>query len=218
MRLGRGWRLTPVRWRRLLAPLRGADWTGPPALTWQDRFLVRWWQTLDLLLVCDFYEAGSNLFSPQLRRLKEEELAFLRPIFGDSVPYTLIRIDERAHLGPRQYRFCYVSFHTINSWGAISAPTLVHEVVHVWQYVRFGAAYIPRALAAQRTPEGYDYGGVAGLAVSQQLSYFNFEQQAALVEDAFRLSHGFQGRWDRGDGLDAVEVYAPFLAALRLSS
>ena len=181
-----------------------------PGPKWADLLFA----CLDLLGVCDLYEATTNLLSPSLRELTMRELHVLRPIFGDSVPYHLIRIDERAHLGPRQKRFCYVSFHTINSWGPMADATLVHEVVHVWQYLHRGACYIPRALYAQRTPMGYNYGGLMGLSQAASLEDFNYEQQADVIEDAWRLANGWPGQWVPGCGAECLGAYGPFLTEI----
>ena len=190
--------LITLRWRRLTSPL-------PPSVVDTPRE-DRLFQLLDLFFVFDCYERVSNLLSPRLRRLSSAELHLLRPIFGASVPYHRIRIDERAHLGPRRFRFLYVSFHTINSWGPVSPPTLVHETVHVWQYRHRGAIYIPRALAAQRSRLGYNYGGLAGLHKARGLDDFNYEQMADVIEDAFRLTAGYPRSGCRGGDRSACRI------------
>lgn len=172
----------------------------------------------DLLGLFDLYEAITNSLFPRTRPLRPEEYNLLYPIFGDTVPYHLIRIDERAYVGPSWGNFCYVSFHTINSWGKMSPPTLVHEVVHIWQYIHRGAAYIPRALYAQTTPEGYNYGGLGPLQGNRQLEDFNYEQQADIIEDAFRLANGYQAQWVPGRGAEVLPVYYPYLEELRLGA
>lgn len=168
----------------------------------------------DLLGLFDLYEALSNALTPGIRDLTAEELHLLRPIFGDSVPYNLIRIDERAWAGPRWGNFCYVSFHTINGWGPMAPHVLVHEVVHVWQYTRVGAAYVPRALAAQRSVMGYDYGGLEPLRRGTRLEDFNYEQQADIIEDAFRLVNGYRAQW-HGSGVEVLACYYPYLREVR---
>jgi hypothetical protein len=170
---------------------------------------------LDILGLFDLYEALTNAIFPAARQLTQEEVAMLRPIFGNSVPYDQIRVDERAYVGPSWVKFYYVSFHTINSWGPMSAPTLVHEVVHVWQYTHRGAAYIPRALYAQTTEMGYNYGGLAPLREANQLEDFNYEQQADIIEDAFRLANGWQAQWVRGRGAEVLPDYYKFLEEIR---
>ena len=157
----------------------------------------RIFQLAELSYVFEIYEVLSNGLSPRLRQLNARECDFLTEIFGESIPYERIRVDERAHIGPRRYRFFYVSFHTINSWGPVPPPILVHEVVHIWQYLYRGALYIPRALAAQRSRMGYDYGGLDGLRRAESLDDFNYEQMAAVIEDAFRAKQGYPLRYLR---------------------
>ncbi|MEM9931424.1 MAG: hypothetical protein AAF840_16560 [Bacteroidota bacterium] len=186
---------------------------------------IRSWRSLldvlfalaDLLGVFDLYEAITNTFFPNTRGLTPEEYHLLFPIFADSIPYHLIRIDERAYLGPSWARFYYVSFNTINSWGPMRDPILIHEAVHIWQYCRHGAAYIPRALYAQFTPEGYNYGGLEPLRANTKLEDFNYEQQADIIEDAFRLANGYQAQWVRGAGAEILPDYYPYLEELRRS-
>jgi hypothetical protein len=91
----------------------------------------------------------------------------------------------------------------------------VHELVHVWQYVHRGAIYIPRALAAQRTPAGYDYGGWVGLRDARTLDDFNYEQMADVIEDAFRLAEGYPPQWIRGTVAENLPGFRPFLIELR---
>jgi hypothetical protein len=199
-------KLWDLRWRRLRA-------------LWQTRLGLRGWLAcyfglLDLIGLLDLYEATISLL-PGVRGLKPAEIRFLRTIFGDSIPYFLVRIDERAWFGPRFGNFCYVSFHTVNSWGPMHPAVLVHEIVHVWQYVHRGAAYIPRALSAQRSAMGYNYGGVSGLERACQLEDFNYEQMADVIEDAFRLANAIEGQWVPGRGPEILPLYYPFLRELR---
>ena len=212
--IGHGWYTIAIfrlRLARLLVPLSSS--------VVNTRWLDCLFQLLDLLFVFDAYEAISNRLNPSLRRLTQLEYDHLYLIFGDSVPYARIRIDERAYLGPRSHHFYYVSFHTINSWGPIPLAILVHEVMHVWQYVHGGACYISRALAAQRTPEGYDYGGRGKLTATRHIGEFNYEQQASIVEDAYRLSRGLYVRYLRGvDVATALSLLQPFLQQVRRRS
>jgi hypothetical protein len=141
----------------------------------------------------------NRAFKPNTRRLTEREIALARSVFGETIDYQKVRVDERSHIGCRQYRFAYVGFHFVNSWGKLSDPILIHELVHVWQYQRLGSVYIPRALWAQRTAEGYDYGGGAALQKAveqgQTLTDFNYEQQGDIVADYFCLKNGWKPRW-----------------------
>lgn len=198
-----------------------------------------WWVELsflllDLFFIFDVYELISN--SIKSRPLRASERAMLVSIFGDALPYELIRIDERARLGPPQYHFYYVSFLTINGWGEIGvsqedhqafsgfelsrfnislATLLVHESVHIWQYLQDGAVYIPRALAAQKTKMGYNYGGLAPLRNYPSLQYFNYEQQADIIADAFALQQAWPGKWVKDCSPQALACYEPFLQEVR---
>lgn len=172
---------------------------------------------MDLLLVVDLYELTSNGLAWRTRRLTSHEEATLRSVYGDALPYQHIRIDEYARLGPPQWHFCYVSFHTINSWGPMSDDILIHEAMHVWQYCHHGAAYIPRALAAQRTEMGYNYGGLGNLSEFPELKYYNYEQQADIVADAFRLRCGIRPRWSPRARRNDQALFQPFLLEIGMA-
>lgn len=155
----------------------------------------------------------NRFFKPNTRRLTEREIALARAVFGETIDYQKVRLDEKSFIGCRQFRFAYVGFYVINSWGRLSDPVLIHELVHIWQYQRLGSVYIPRALWAQRTLEGYNYGGVKTLnkAVEQgkSLTDFNYEQQADIVADYFSLKKGWEPRWCAAD-----EAHIPIFQTL----
>ena len=94
---------------------------------------------------------------------------------------------------------------------------LIHELMHIWQYQQMGAIYMVRALSAQHTKMGYNYGGIAAIhqkmANGETLLDFNFEQQGDIVADYFRIKSGFQPIWGKGTKED-LEVYEYFLESL----
>jgi hypothetical protein len=153
----------------------------------------------DLLFFPETLMLLNRIFKPNTRRLTEREIALARSIFGETIDYQKVRLDERSFVGCRQFQFAYVGFHFVNSWGQLSEPHFIHEMVHVWQFQRIGSVYIPRALWAQRTAEGYDYGGVSALQKAAEqgktLTDFNYEQQADIVADYFCLQNGWKPRW-----------------------
>lgn len=187
-------------------------WGKPKSRRWAVDLLFA---GLDYVGACDIFEAFTTLLSPRSRVLTTRERAMLKPYFGNTIPWDMIRVDEYAWLGPRFAKFCYVSFHTINSWGPMPDHVLVHEVMHVWQYTHRGAAYIPRALHAQRTEMGYNYGGLGALDDAYELEDFNYEQQADIIEDAYRLANGFQAQWVPGRGAEILPFYQPYLNEVR---
>lgn len=173
---------------------------------------------LDLLGLPEWYEIG-NCWVKTSRTLSKEELLMAEDIFGDTLPYYRIRLDERAYLGPRQYHFCYVSFCVINSWKKMPPAILIHELVHVWQFRHFGSPYLLRALLAQRTIAGYDYGGWQALLRARDqaggLSTFNYEQQASIIEDFFRLRQHGCARWASAGIELHLEIYRYFVDSLQ---
>lgn len=175
-------------------------------------------QLLDWLRITWLYESFSNTIKTNTRPLTAREKAVAQSVFADSIQYDKVRIDERARIGTRRYNICYVSFNTINNWGILSDELLIHELIHVWQYQRFGAVYIPRALAAQRTAEGYNYGGTTALKKAirehKKLWEFNYEQQGDIVADYFRIRSGYCPRWGTASWVD-LHLYSYFIKHLQ---
>ena len=222
----------PVRWRRLgrhLSVLPGAIGGRWPGMGLDLRLPGRvglWWScglilAGDILGLPELYEILTVWLKWNVRRLSAPEKVLAAEIYGNSIRLERVLIDERAWIGPRQRRFCYVSFYTVNSWGTMWPGLLIHELMHVWQYERWGSAYIPLALAAQRSPMGYNYGGVGALAAAfaggSGLHNFNPEQQADIVADAFCLRKGLPLRWEKGPVADE-RVYAWFVEQLEFES
>ena len=168
-----------------------------------------WWLLETFILLGDIagageiYDIAGAWIKWNTRALTPAEVALAKNIFGTQLPYHRIRLDERAYLGPKQKHICYVSFCTINSWGPMTPHIFLHELTHIWQYLQMGAVYIPRALRAQRTKEGYNYGGVAALKHNDcLLDHFNLEQQADIIADYYLLQQGKRPQWGDGNAFD----------------
>lgn len=190
------------RWKRLLRHFSpsasdGAAGTYPDHIGWRtmEFFLL----LADCFCFPEFLLLLNGLLKRNTRRLTQREIETARLIFKEHIDYQKVRIDERARIGCRPYHLAYVGFNCINCWGPISDPHFIHEMVHVWQFQQQGSVYIPRALFAQRTREGYDYGGIAGLAGKRRLQDFNYEQQGDIVADYYRLLHGLKPRYCPAD-------------------
>ena len=185
--------------------------------------IVYWWLEfilllLDCLAIGEWYETFIDFTKFNSRPLYTWEKKLASSIFGIAINYPRVRIDEYSVAGPRQLRLCYVSFYCINSWGRMDNSLLIHELVHVWQYQKIGIVYIPRALKAQRSPEGYDYGGAQGLEAARlagrSLRSFNLEQQADIISDYYRIREGYPPRWGRASVTD-LPLYEYFVEQLR---
>ena len=182
-----------------------------------------WWielgfLILDLFGLAELYESFMEFAKFNSRPLSPGEEAVARDVFGGSICYRRVRLDERAFLGPLQMAVCYVSGFHINSWGVMSDALLIHELVHVWQYQQLGLRYVPLALRAQFFGGGYDYGGAAALlAVCRAgggLKDFNLEQQAEIIADHFRIGCGRRPVWSGEEGGDP-SVYRYYAGQLR---
>ncbi len=154
---------------------------------------------MDIIGVGEIYETVCDVVKFNSRPLTSTERATVSRIFGRSVNLARIRIDEFAFLGPRTHGFAYVSGSTINCWGELPSELFVHEMAHVWQYHKLGSVYIPRALRAQFSEEGYNYGGLPNLLLAirtgRGLQHFNLEQQGDILADYSRIQQGKSARW-----------------------
>lgn len=212
LRLQHALRWLPTRLRRL-----GKHFLR---FCWSD---INWWTAtiyllLDVVGIPELYETLQDFIKWRTRPLTNAERLLLYPIFGESLIYDRIRIDEKAFLGPPQWKICYVSFYTINAWGKMNPSLLIHEVVHIWQFQHWGSIYIPRALRAQYSKEGYNYGGAPKVAnwarQKARLEDFNPEQQADLVADYWRILHQYTTHWGPAGPAD-LPHYAYFVDQLR---
>ena len=87
-----------------------------------------------------------------------------------------------------------------------------------WQFEHLGIRYIPRALWAQKTTMGYNYGGINELRSCLEegtgLIDFNMEQQADIITDYYLIKNGYRPQW--GDaGIIDLPIYEHFAAQLR---
>lgn len=207
-RIGRWVTKLPARLGRLFAGL----WDG---LTSLKPWSLAWWKSLgkvdtwkdfvkwigaraidlaEILGIGEIAETAADLIKFNTRVLSADEIAEASSIFGASINYPLVRIDERALIGPSFTHREFTSFHTINGWGPVAIDTLIHELTHVWQYEHAGAIYMAQAVHAQAWGEGYTFGGAAGLqrrkTAGQGMATLNREQQAQVVQDFYRLKKG----------------------------
>jgi hypothetical protein len=150
---------------------------------------------LDVVFFFDLYEIISHKIKHNARYLTADEMEKAKTVFGEILDYKHIKIDEKATIMTKDKGIIYVGFNTINSWGSLREDIFIHELVHVWQYQKFGAGYISNALKAQVSKEGYNYAYNKGWEKSRSIHDFNAEQQADLVQDYYRLKKGFSAQW-----------------------
>jgi hypothetical protein len=182
----------------------------------------KWWLELfiyamDCFGIPECYETIQDFIKFNTRALNKREIAIAKSVFGNSIDYRRVRIDDYSLAGPKQKKFCYVSFYIINSWGPMHNSIYIHEMTHIWQFEKMGSVYIPHALIAQRSKMGYNYGGVSGLKNCQEKGKrflsFNLEQQGEIVSDYYRLKNGYKPHWGDGRQQD-LPIYESFIDQL----
>jgi hypothetical protein len=141
----------------------------------------------DIFGLPEIFETISFIFNPLIERLSEEQFEVGIKYFDNCCDLNKVWINSNAKLFTKKYAIAYVTFNTINYSEKIDNHILVHELVHICQYQKYGSVYIYRSLKAQRSNAGYNYGGYLGLskkiAAGKDFSSLNFEQQAQVIED-----------------------------------
>lgn len=147
-----------------------------------------------------------------LRRLTDGERALAREVFGGGLRPERLRI-----LSIPLWRRAFVAGPGLIVWPAAGAhadfsaegipldaqAVFVHELTHVWQ-AQNGVSLILGKLRAGDSEASYHYDLMQGPAFRAM----NIEQQAMVVEDAFRASRG-------GHAPHAPELYAAIRTAWR---
>ncbi|MEO1260942.1 MAG: hypothetical protein AAFZ15_19235 [Bacteroidota bacterium] len=229
LRFGQAIALVPLRFKRigrhLLRGLNSA--VNPQFPTLPVNPFLKWWIELfflliDLLAVPEIYETVMDILKWRTRSLTKDEIKLAKSVFGDAINYLRVRIDERATIACKQHRLYYVSFYTINAWGTFSDDIFIHEMMHIWQFQVMGSIYIPRALWAQHTSAGYNYGGIIALQKAKNqgkgISAFNLEQQADIVSDYYCLSNGLMPRWVAPSNFEMIGLYEYFIKKIRMKN
>ncbi len=146
----------------------------------------------DLLFLPEVYELVFIIIKGGVRPISSEEKIIAKKYFGSALDLRFTKINAKMTKMARAKAHAFVSFHVIHYSKELSIPILIHELVHIWQFQRYGSVYIFRALMAQKSKEGYDYGGAealyAGMLKNQKFTDYNFEQQGEIFEDYCRIT------------------------------
>lgn len=162
--------------------------------------------------IADTFHSGARAIAIS-RLLTPDERRYATMMFGVSIDYARVRIHARRaypfqpaktamapnghiYFPPAVYRPDFSIEIGLAAW-------LVHELVHVWQHQHGMWVRVLGALCRR-----YDYGDLA--IAPKPFRSFQIEQQASIVEDWFRISHGLAPR--RGTGSpDDYRRIIPFL-------
>lgn len=144
--------------------------------------------------------ASTDIQSLPRRGLTPGERAMLHPIFGDSIDYDAVRIIHARH--PFQASNMYMAprghiYAPGNLWqddwagfgvSAVARAEFIHEMTHVWQYVN-GMNVMAESVAELLTFRGdYDRAYHYLLEQGRDLGDYGVEQQAAIIEDYYRIT------------------------------
>ncbi len=143
------------------------------------------------LNVVDAFQGVFNLQSDE-RKLTELEIATLRPIFGESLQYWMIRVIDgnQGLLTPAQGAAAMTIGFRIYSTNP-SLITIVHECVHVWQFQFGGAHYIGQSALYQGWhmifggDDPYDWESRIGPDDNAWYLLDSVEAQAEFIEDVY---------------------------------
>ncbi|WIM42859.1 hypothetical protein [Methanosarcina mazei] len=157
---------------------------------WAGRILAK---ILDIFSFPELMDLLWQTMKPNTRRLTRIEEQEARKVFGDSINYRKVRIDENsliAWLGAKRHKCSgmgITSFRTINfnkrikpAPGNSHMKWLIHELAHVSQMEHIGSRYMIEASYARAT-EGYGY----ILGANPHFRNYNREQQASIVADYY---------------------------------
>lgn len=183
-----------IKWLFWISPLRGSH----KILRWISGLLLL---IIDLTPIPFLFECFFDLIKVNTRPLTTDEQQLAEGVFKESLPYQLITMDPGSLPVHKNHMVAFVSFHTINYQTQISSEIFIHELVHIWQYRKYGAVYISESVWAQRWGGGYNYGGYDVLRENQEegLQAFNYEQQAEIIEEYFRLKNDLPLQWSVRD-------------------
>ncbi len=137
------------------------------------------------------------------RLLTAGEIALARTVFGDAIDYAAVRLHDRRILPPLiQHRHQAVA-HADNISFPRSAysddfsleadskkqSVFIHELTHVWQHQN-GVVSTTKEAIRETLRHKFNYAKCYfyDLKPGKDLTHYNFEQQAAMVQDYFLLT------------------------------
>jgi hypothetical protein len=146
------------------------------------------------------------------RHITAGERQFLRSIFEETLPYAGLELDTNdGNWGGKNNSITpeeIPHFSTKIICPDFSAPTVdksdkgifIHEFMHVWQFYHGVHKVLGFLAQAIRHPTDYGKAYPYDLSDSNDILDFNFEQQAAIIEDFWRVNEGMRagsniGRW-----------------------
>lgn len=137
----------------------------------------------DLIAIPEILEIMYQFLNPEVRKLTVQERKLINLVYLNKLDLNIINIEERSKYFKNR-ALAFVGFNTIFFNSKMSDELLIHELCHCWQYQQFGSVYIIRALLAQHSSSGYDYGGrkhISDIDSHNVFQMLNYEQMAEVM-------------------------------------
>ncbi len=160
------------------------------------------------------------------RKITDGERSLLRRVFEETLPYPKLEVATNDHnIGGKTNSLTPedVPYLSTTVWCAdFSGPsvpkndqsTFIHEFVHVWQHYHGVHKLVSAAWQFVRHVGDYDEAYWYDLADSNDLTDYNLEQQAAIIEDFWRINSGLGILRNKGS-VNSPEVYSRFADQVR---
>lgn len=182
-----------------------------PDSKWYDWPVDLIFYSTDLLFVPEIQMSFILLLKANMRPLNETEYHLINDFYGKAINLDYVLINSTASKVVRKFAYAYVTHNIVHFDDKIKDAILIHEMMHVYQFQKYGSVYIYRALKAQKSKYGYDYGGIMrlkkGVLKGKTIFQYNFEQQAMIMEDYFISTKHVYSNLKRDEEL---EVYRYF--------
>jgi hypothetical protein len=189
------WKYFPSRFRRLFfhfIPSRLSKQPSYGESTWWMWPVELLFLIFDLVGIPDYIMQLRLLFNSQIRSINDREIKVITHFFGTPSFLNDIWMSTSDSFRLRKFAHAFVLHNSINFHQSISDSILIHEAMHVLQYHLVGSIYIIRSLMAQRSSEGYGYGGSEAIyhnmLIGKSIWQYNYEQQAQIIQDYYDLS------------------------------
>jgi hypothetical protein len=160
------------------------------------------------------------------RKITAGERSLLRRVFEETLPYAKLEVATNDHniggktnsITPEDLPYLSTEIWCEDFDGPSVLKsyqgTFIHEFVHVWQHYHGVHKLLGAAWQYVRHGGDYDEAYWYDLADSNDLTDYNLEQQAAIIEDFWRINNGLATLRNKGT-ITGRDVYYRFAEQVR---
>ncbi|NNF35590.1 MAG: hypothetical protein HKN68_15900 [Saprospiraceae bacterium] len=145
----------------------------------------------DIMGLPDFIMQARLITRSGIRTLSDREKQLISDVYGELSFLDNVWMNSSDMFKFRKFAHAFVFHDSINFHNSITDSVIIHEIMHVIQYHLVGSVYITRALKAQKSLEGYQYGGPEvlyhNMLSGKSIWQYNYEQQAQIMQDLFDM-------------------------------